>query len=43
MVQYQEGGQIDVIQEPRVTDREGGEIEEVFVEPLSPEEMVFHD
>lgn len=43
MVQYQEGGQIDVIQEPRVTDREGGEIEEVSVEPLSPEEMVFHD
>lgn len=43
MVQYQEGGQIDVVQEPRVTDREGGEIEESSVDPLTPEEMEFHD
>src|SRR5699024_7664851 len=43
MVQYQEGGQIDVIQDPRVTDREGGENGEVSVEPLSPDELVLHD
>src|SRR5699024_2800947 len=36
LVQYQEGGQIDVVQEPRVTDREGGDIEEASVDPLTP-------
>ncbi len=43
IVQYQEGGNMEVLQEARVTDRDGGPIEEVDFTPLSPEELVFHD
>ncbi|MBR8743962.1 ABC transporter substrate-binding protein [Nocardiopsis sp. MG754419] len=43
VVQYQEGGAIEMVQEPRVTDREGGAIEETDFEPLMPEELPFHD
>lgn len=43
VVQYQEGGSIEVVQEPRVTDREGGDIEEVDFEPLMPDTLPFHD
>ncbi|WP_026117533.1 ABC transporter substrate-binding protein [Nocardiopsis alkaliphila] len=43
VVQYQAGGGIEVVQEPRVTDREGGAIEETDFEPLMPEDLPFHD
>ncbi|CAL9476510.1 hypothetical protein SUDANB121_02961 [Nocardiopsis dassonvillei] len=43
VVQYQEGGDVEMIQEPRVTDRDGGPIEETDFTPLSPDELVFHD
>ncbi|WP_159941663.1 MULTISPECIES: ABC transporter substrate-binding protein [unclassified Nocardiopsis] len=43
VLQYQAGGSIEMVQEPRVTDREGGEIEETDFEPLGPGELDFHD
>ncbi|WP_026116276.1 ABC transporter substrate-binding protein [Nocardiopsis valliformis] len=43
VVQYQSGGDIEMVQEARVTDREGGPIEEVDFERLSPEDLPFHD
>ncbi|MFD6096035.1 ABC transporter substrate-binding protein [Nocardiopsis flavescens] len=43
VVQYREGGAVEMIQGPRVTDRDGGPIEEVDFTPLSPQELVFHD
>ncbi|MGW5876844.1 ABC transporter substrate-binding protein [Nocardiopsis terrae] len=43
VVQYEEGGNIEMVQEARVTDREGGPIEETDFERLSPEELPFHD
>ncbi|MDT0326852.1 ABC transporter substrate-binding protein [Nocardiopsis lambiniae] len=43
VVQYNEGGETEMIQGARVTDRDGGLIEESDYEPLSPEELVFHD
>ncbi|WP_150241646.1 ABC transporter substrate-binding protein [Nocardiopsis quinghaiensis] len=42
VVQYQEGGSIEMIQDPRVTDREGGAIEETDFQPLGPDELDFH-
>lgn len=42
VVQYQAGGTMEMVQEPRVTDREGGPIEETDFVPLSPEELDFH-
>ena len=43
VVQYEAGGDIDMVQGPRVTDREGGPIEEVDFERLGPEDLPFHD
>ncbi|GAA1110146.1 MAG: ABC transporter substrate-binding protein [Nocardiopsis sp. BM-2018] len=43
VVQYKSGGDIEMVQEARVTDREGGPIEEVDFERLSPEDLPFHD
>ncbi|GAA1446834.1 ABC transporter substrate-binding protein [Nocardiopsis tropica] len=43
VVQYQAGGSIEMVQGPRVTDREGGDIEETDFERLPPEELDFHD
>ncbi|MFJ9556107.1 ABC transporter substrate-binding protein [Nocardiopsis sp. NPDC101807] len=43
VVQYQAGGTIEMVQGPRVTDREGGAIEETDFERLPPEELDFHD
>jgi len=43
VVQYQAGGTFEMVQEPRVTDREGGDIEETDFERLSPEALDFHD
>ncbi|WP_017571067.1 ABC transporter substrate-binding protein [Nocardiopsis halotolerans] len=43
VVRYESGGSIEMIQDPRVTDREGGDIEETDFAPLGPDELVFHD
>ncbi|MFD6949003.1 ABC transporter substrate-binding protein [Nocardiopsis sp. TSRI0078] len=43
VVQYQEGGSIEMVQDPRVTDREGGPIEETDFQALGPDELDFHD
>ncbi|MEE2039691.1 ABC transporter substrate-binding protein [Nocardiopsis sp. CT-R113] len=43
VVQYQAGGTFEMVQGPRVTDREGGDIEETDFERLSPEALDFHD
>ncbi|MFE1166325.1 ABC transporter substrate-binding protein [Nocardiopsis sp. NPDC058789] len=43
VVRYQSGGAIEMVQEARVTDREGGPVEEVDFERLSPEDLPFHD
>ena len=43
VVQYKSGGDIEMVQEARVTDRDGGPVEEVDFERLSPEDLPFHD
>ncbi|WP_435111160.1 ABC transporter substrate-binding protein [Nocardiopsis synnemataformans] len=43
VVQYESGGSIEMVQETRVTDREGGPIEETDFTALAPDELVFHD
>ncbi|NYH52963.1 MULTISPECIES: ABC transporter substrate-binding protein [Nocardiopsis] len=43
VVQYQKGGTVEMVQDTRVTDREGGPIEETDFQPLGPDELVFHD
>lgn len=43
VLEYQAGGDIEIIQDTRVTDREGGPNEEIDFEALSPDELVFHD
>ncbi|MFL1378232.1 MULTISPECIES: ABC transporter substrate-binding protein [unclassified Nocardiopsis] len=43
VVQYNKGNKVEMLQEARVTDRDGGLIEEVDFTPLSPDELVFHD
>ncbi|MFD3687531.1 ABC transporter substrate-binding protein [Nocardiopsis sp. NPDC058631] len=43
VVQYEAGGTFEMVQGPRVTDREGGDIEETDFERLSPEALDFHD
>lgn len=42
VLRYEAGGAIEMVQEPRVTDREGGAVEAVDFEPLGPEELDFH-
>ncbi|MFE9244870.1 ABC transporter substrate-binding protein [Nocardiopsis sp. NPDC006938] len=43
VVRYEAGGAIEMVQEARVTDREGGPVEEVDFERLSPQDLPFHD
>ncbi|MFV2195228.1 ABC transporter substrate-binding protein [Nocardiopsis sp. LOL_012] len=43
VVQYQAGGDIEMIQETRITDNAGGPIEETDFTELAPSELVFHD
>jgi ABC-type branched-subunit amino acid transport system substrate-binding protein len=43
VVQYGAGNDIEMVQEARVTDNEGGPIEETDFERATPEELVFHD
>ncbi|WP_304452968.1 ABC transporter substrate-binding protein [Nocardiopsis sp. YSL2] len=43
VVQYGAGNDIEMVQEARVTDREGGPVEETDFERALPEELDFHD
>ncbi|MEV2278264.1 ABC transporter substrate-binding protein [Nocardiopsis sp. NPDC049922] len=43
VVRYGDGGEIEMVQDARVTDRAGGPIEESDFERLPPEELDFHD
>ncbi|MBB6121801.1 ABC transporter substrate-binding protein [Nocardiopsis algeriensis] len=43
VLRYNAGGEIEMVQDPMVTDREGGPIEATDYEPLPPTELDFHD